>query len=208
MDYLAFRNIHKGETALLVGNGTNLSLTPPFLFNYPAFGMNTIHKYEGWKPKYYTGVDNRLMREFGKDIAEKYKDIYKFIPSGLKDWQGEKFVIFNHLAKDLQDGWKPETLQDGITYHNVMHVAMQLAYWMGFTTLLMIGVHHKPDNGQSHFWGKDTGMPNQVPLRDWVNGYKTLVTGMKERGVTVLNISERTYLAEDVIPRGKWKDWT
>ena len=69
MDYLAFRDIHKGETALLVGNGTNLSLTPPFLFNYPAFGMNTIHKYEGWKPKYYTGVDNRLMREFGKDIA-------------------------------------------------------------------------------------------------------------------------------------------
>ncbi len=208
MDYLAFRNIHKGETALLVGNGTNLSLTPPFLFNYPAFGMNTIHKYEGWKPKYYTGVDNRLMREFGKDIAEKYKDIYKFIPSGLKDWQGENFVIFNHLAKDLQDGWKPETLQDGITYHNVMHVAMQLAYWMGFTTLLMIGVHHKPDNGQSHFWGEDTGMPNQVPITDWVNGYKTLVTGMKERGVTVLNISERTYLAEDVIPRGKWKDWT
>lgn len=208
MDYLAFRNIHKGETALLVGNGTNLSLTPPFLFNYPAFGMNTIHKYEGWKPKYYTGVDNRLMREFGKDIAEKYKDIYKFIPSGLKDWQGENFVIFNHLAKDLQDGWKPETLQDGITYHNVMHVAMQLAYWMGFTTLLMIGVHHKPDNGQSHFWGKDTGMPNKVPITDWVNGYKTLVTGMKERGVTVLNISERTYLAEDVIPRGKWKDWT
>lgn len=208
MDYLAFRDIHKGETALLVGNGTNLSLTPPFLFDYPAFGMNTIHKYEGWKPKYYTGVDNRLMREFGKDIAEKYKDIYKFIPSGLKDWQGENFVIFNHLAKDLQDGWKPETLQDGITYHNVMHVAMQLAYWMGFTTLLMIGVHHKPDNGQSHFWGKDTGMPNQVPLSDWVNGYKTLVTGMKERGVTVLNISERTYLAEDVIPRRKWKDWT
>jgi len=208
MDYLAFRNIHKGETALLVGNGTNLSLTPPFLFNYPAFGMNTIHKYEGWKPKYYTGVDNRLMREFGKDIAEKYKDIYKFVPSGLKDWQGENFVIFNHLAKDLQDGWKPETLQDGITYHNVMHVAMQLAYWMGFTTLLMIGVHHKPDSGQSHFWGMDTGMPNQVPLSDWVNGYKTLVTGMKERGVTVLNISERTYLAEDVIPRGKWKDWT
>jgi len=208
MDYLAFRDIHKGETALLVGNGTNLSLTPPFLFNYPAFGMNTIHKYEGWKPKYYTGVDNRLMREFGKDIAEKYKDIYKFVPSGLKDWQGENFVIFNHLAKDLQDGWKPETLQDGITYHNVMHVAMQLAYWMGFTTLLMIGVHHKPDDGQSHFWGKDTGMPNQVPLSDWVNGYKTLVTGMKERGVTVLNISERTYLAEDVIPRGKWKDWT
>jgi len=208
MNYLAFRDIHKGETALLVGNGTNLSLTPPFLFNYPAFGMNTIHKYEGWKPKYYTGVDNRLMREFGKDIAEKYKDIYKFIPSGLRDWKGDNFIVFEHLANDLKNGWKPETLKDGITYHNVMHVALQLAYWMGFTTILMIGVHHKPDDGQSHFWGHDTGMPNRVPIEDWVNGYKVLADGMRARGVTVLNISENTYLSEEIIPRGNWKDWT
>jgi hypothetical protein len=169
--------------------------------------MNTIHKYEGWKPNYYTGVDNRLMREFGKEIADKYCEIPKFIPTGLKDWQGDNFVIFNHLANDLKNGWKPETLKDGITYHASMHVAIQLAYWMGFTTLLMIGVSHDPQDGQPHFWGRDEGMPKTVPLSDFFMGYKVLVKGMKERGVNIVNISENTHVPSEIIPRGNWKDY-
>lgn len=208
MDYQAFRNIHKGETALLVGNGVNLKLTPPELFNLPSIGMNTIHQYEGWKPTYYTAVDNRVMREFGKEVSEKYSDIPKFIPVGLKEWQGDNFVIFNHLADDLKRGWKPSTLQDGITYHSSMHVAMQLAYWMGFTTLLMIGIHHKPGEGQEHFWGRDEGMPNILPVDDWLTGYEVLTSGMKSKGVTVLNISEDTHVPESVLPRGNWREWS
>ena len=207
MEYQAFRNIHKGEVALLVGNGVNLKLTPPELFNLPALGMNTIYQYEGWKPTYYTAVDNRVMREFGKEIAEKYRDIPKFVPVGLKEWQGENFVVFNHLANDLKRGWKPNTLPDGITYHSSMHVAMQLAYWMGFTTLLMIGVHHKPGEGQAHFWGRDEGMPDILPVSDWLMGYEVLVNGMKSKGITVLNISEDTHVPENILPRGNWKDW-
>ncbi len=208
MDYQAFRNIHKGETCLLVGNGENLHLTPPSSFPFPSFGMNTIYKYEEWKPDYYTAVDNRVFREFGKDIAKKYRDIPKFIPTGIQEWKGENFVIFNHLAADLKNGWKPETLVDGITYHSCMHVAMQLAYWMGFTTLLMVGVHHKPGEGQVHFWGVDKGMPETLPIKDWLLGYEVLSSGMKKLGITVLNISEDTHVPESVLPRGNWREWS
>lgn len=208
MQFQDFHNKHTGETCLLVGNGGNLHLTPPNMFDLPSFGMNTIYRYEGWRPSYYTAVDNRVMREFGREIAEKYADIPKFIPVGLKDWQGENFIVFNHLAADLKNGWKPETLQDGMTYHSSMHVAMQLAFWMGFTTLLMIGIHHKPGAGQYHFWGKDEGMPLNLPVSDWMNGYKALVDGMFVRGVTILNISEDTHVPADVLPRGDWRDWS
>lgn len=202
-----FRNIHAGETVLLVGNGENLNLTPPELFHLPSIGMNTIHKYQGWRPTYYTGVDNRLMREFGKEVSEKYSDIPKFVPMDLKEWNGNNFVHFYHLPKDLKDGWKPDTLKDGITYHSSMHVAMQLAYWMGFKTLLMIGVSHKPDDGQPHFWGRDEGMPKQAPLKDFLMGYEVLTKGMRERGVAVINISVETYVPNEVLPRGNWKEW-
>lgn len=202
-----YKDIHKGETALLVGNGENLHLTPPELFEYRSFGMNTIHKYEGWMPNYYTAVDNRLMREFGKDVESKFRYIPKFIPTGLKEWQGDNFVIFNHLAHSLKDGWKPETLKDGITYHSSMHVAMQLAYWMGFKTLLIIGVSHNPENGQPHFWGDDEGMPKNPPLKDFLMGYDVLVKGMQERKVEVINISVNTHVPNEIIPRGNWKDW-
>lgn len=207
MDYQAFRGIHKGAV-LLVGNGENLHLTPPEWFDLPSFGMNTIYRYEGWKPTYYTAVDNRVMREFGKEISEKYSDISKFIPTGLKDWQGENFIVFNHLADDLKRGWKPNTLQDGITYHSSMHVAMQLAFWMGFETLLMVGIHHKPGEARNHFWGSDMGMPVEVPVDDWMTGYSVLTEGMRQRGIKVLNISEDTYVPESILPRGRWKDWS
>jgi len=88
-DIAQFRNIHAGETCLLVGNGLNLHLTPPRWFDYPSFGMNTIHKYESWKPDYYAAVDVRMMQEYGSVVAEKFADIPKFVPSpNLDKWQG------------------------------------------------------------------------------------------------------------------------
>lgn len=204
---MSWKNIHPGETCLLVGNGENLHLTPPGLFDFPSFGMNTIHKYENWMPDYYVAVDWRVMHEFGKEIAEKYKDIPKFVTTDLRDWRGENFYPFLHLPASLRDGWRPELLGTGITYHSVMHVAMQLAYWMGFTTLLMIGVKHEPKKGAVHFWGTDAGMPDVLPTQDWLDGYKVLVDGMTERGVKVLNISVETFVPENIIPRDDWRKY-
>jgi len=73
-----FRNKHSG-TCLLIGNAPNLLLTPPELFDYPSFGMNTIHK-SSYTPSYYVTVDSRVRREFG-EVMDIYKDIPKFLPS-------------------------------------------------------------------------------------------------------------------------------
>ncbi len=214
MDIADFHQIHKGQTCLLVGNGANLHKTPPEWFDYPAFGLNTIHKYEGWKPNYYTAVDVRVMREFGKDIVEKYADIPKFIPRpNLDAWQGPNFYRFlfrpgSLWPKRQQALWPSDLLgADGISYSNIMTVAMQLAYFMGFITLLMIGVEHKKGYGQVHFWGQDRGMPDYPPVDDWLKAYEILVRGMAEQGVKILNISENTYVPETIIPRADWKQY-
>lgn len=214
MDISHFNNLHAGETALLVGNGKNLHLTPPESFALPAFGMNTIHLYDGWEPTYYTAVDSRVMREFGEAIADKYADIPKFIPTpNLDKWTGENFYRFYHRpgpywTREQTKRWTPETMtENGITYGNIMHVAMQLAFYMGFTTLLMIGVQHKPMYAQDHFWGCDHGMKAVTPNEDWFHGYKILVDGFAAQGVQVLNISEDTYVPEEILPRGDWRNY-
>jgi len=202
-----FRGVHSGQTALLVGNGINLNLTPPTAFNYPSFGMNTVYKYNGWTPDYYTAVDTRVMNEFGKEIAEKYADIPKFIPRpNLDNWQGSNFYRFLHRPGAIVPLTDPA--RDGIAYSNVMTVAMQLAAYMGFTTLLMIGVYHDPNDGRGHFWGRDEGMPLQPPLNDWLEAYKQIVDALFIRGVQVLNISVNTHVSESVLPRGNWQDWS
>jgi hypothetical protein len=205
-----FYKIHEGETCLLVGNGENLHLTPPSWFDYPAFGMNTIHKYEGWIPNYYCAVDQRVMREFGNEIAEKYKDIPKFVPRpNLDKWQGENFYRFLHRPGELMvggknAGQKTSLTTDGISYRNVMHVAIQVAWYMGFKTMLMIGVHHKPFKAQVHFWGTDHGMPATQDTESWFEGYKTF---SRQGEFKLLNISEDTYCPEDVLERDDWRKY-
>ena len=156
-------------------------------------------------PNYYVTVDSRVMREFGAAIAEKYRAIPKFIPwPDLDAWQGENFVRFYHSPARV---W-PSDLGQGIGYANVMHVAMQIAYFMGFTTLLLVGVHHKPNFARDHFWGVDDGMPGgEPPVERWMKAYQELTQGLAAKGVKVLNISEDTHVPENILTRGDWRDY-
>jgi hypothetical protein len=209
-----FRNIHKGETMLLVGNGENLRLTPPEWFDYRSIGMNTIHKYTDYVPNYYTTVDTRVYSEYGAEIAKKYAGIPKFIPyPRLKMWKGANFY---HLKSQEGPLWPMNRLalwQENIdnaiiTYSNITHVALKLVYYMGASTILIIGMEHKPHFGDRHFWGIDIGMSAGVDLKTWFNGYKLLCGELAKRNVRVLNISENTYVPGEIIPRGNWKDFT
>ena len=206
-----FYQKHKGETCLIVGVGPNLSLTPPEWFNYPSFGVNTIYHYDGWKPTYFVGVDERLEREDGAAIAEKYKDIPKFIPRPERDtWQGENFYRFYH-----RDGLPfvggmlanhPNALDGfGITYTRIMGAVLQIAWHMGFATMLMIGVQHKPNDYRSHFWGPDEKAPTGGQ-EHWMEEYAGLVRGMGA-SVRVLNISADAYVPENILPRDDWQKW-
>lgn len=196
---------------LLVGNAPNLHNTPPECFDLPAIGMNTIHEYEGWMPNYYVTVDHRVWREFGDAINSRFKAIPKFMPTPhLDEWKGENIYRFNHLPYELWNErlvWSLETIKHGFAYHSSMHAALQVAAYLGYTTLLMIGVQHKPNSGRMHFWGEDVGMPLELPTQDWLKGYAVLVQKMKKRGIEILNISEDTYVDAGILPRDDWKKW-
>jgi len=175
--------------------------------------MNTIVLHDGgWKPTYYVAVDSRVMREFGDIVNKKYLGIPKFLPHpNLDKWTGENIYRFYHRPgalwpRNQERLWPSGLLEErGITYGNVMHVAMQLAYYMGFSTMLIVGMEHKPGHAADHFWGLDTGMEQYVvPVDDWINGYKILREGM---GVEMLNLSADTFVPEDMIPRDNWEKW-
>lgn len=216
MELKDFHNYHKGQTCLLVGLGPNLYLTPPEWFDYPSIALNTMYKYgekynSDWMPTYFAGVDERLEREDGAAIVEVYRDIPKFTSTPDRDsWKGENFFRFVHRAGDILQGGKaanqPHALtRDGIAYVNVMTAAMQIAWHMGFTTMLIIGMQHKPDELYKHFWGEDGKKTDGQTAEHWLLGYAALVRGMN--GVKVLNISEDTYVSESIIPRADWRQY-
>lgn len=203
-----FHNLHKGGTCLIVGLGPNLHLTPPGLFNYPSFGINTIYKQDDWKPTYYIGVDERLRLEDGAAVIEKYADIPKFFPT--PDWdvmKGENIYRFVHAQRgDLfVGGQNPRDIKTlttwGITYRRIMDAVFQVAAWMGFSTLLMIGVQHKPGERHKMFWGEDHGEP-ETDFRFEELGYQECLRSIPN--IRILNISVDTYVHEDVLPRDDW----
>jgi len=212
-DLSRFENAHAGETILIVCNGENLKLTPPYLFNFPSIGLNTVHLYNDWTPTYYTAVDVRLAQEFGASILERFTNIPKIIPDRLSFWaeqsKADQFYKFEMRPGFL---WSPndaeELWQDSIenmTFSNIVHVAIKIALYMGAAKILIIGMEHAPDRGKSHFWGSDENGVDDVPLPEWFEGYKQLVNGAKLHGIEILNISPETYVPETIIPRADWQ---
>jgi hypothetical protein len=204
-----FFDTHAGETCLLVGNGPNLYATRPEWFDFPSFGANTIHMYAGnWKPTYYVAVDEGVFEIFGKEVNEKYAGVPKFVSSPTLDcWQGEDVYHFKKVSGDIRLPKREDVLKS-LTYHNVMNAAMLLAWHMGFTTMLIIGMEQKPGIGElkKHFWGTFDPEPDNQLDTHWNIGYKNIIRAMGDR-VTVLNISEGTYVPDSIIPRDDWRKY-
>lgn len=195
-----FNNLHKGQTCLLLGNGPSLNDVPIALLNkYIAIGANSVHK-SGYTPTYYTAIDKRVHRLFADAINTIYRHIYKFLPSPTLDrWEGENIVRFPHKPGDM---WPYIGMHRGIAYVCVMHAQIQLAYWMGFEKMLMVGIDHTSKG--AHFWGIDHEQPGEPPLDLWAQGYKEL---RHRLSIDLVNISTHTQLEERYVPREDWKGY-
>lgn len=210
-----FKDIHKGKTLLIVGLGENLKLTPPEMFDYPSISVNEIHLYKGWKPTYYTCVDRNNKRDYGEKIATDLADIPKFIPTPRMDkWKGKNFYRFRNMtgplwplnkAKMWQE--KENMILDPMVYANITHVAIKLAYFMGAKNILIIGMQHRPHAQDRHFYGVNLGMSADQDVSAWFKGYKVLSDGLEKKGIKLLNISEDTYVPDEVIKTDDYKNW-
>jgi hypothetical protein len=207
-----FKDIHKGETCLLVGNADNLNSTLPEWFNYPSFGVNTIVEYMTWKPTYYVAVDRRVEREWGSKVTRRFGDITKFIPNRMgRTWSDETFIRWKNLPGPLwkrKNGniWQSNIETEEIIYGNVFHVVMKIAFLMGFTKAIIIGMEHHPDNMKQKFWGLDNGM-GSIPREEWLEGYRQIREAYEANGREIVNISYNTFVPEDILPRDDWRKY-
>ena len=140
-----FENKHKGQRCVIIGNGPSLNkMDLSFLKNEICFGMNKIYLgFEKWNflPKYYVAVNSLVLEQNAKQIQEI--PCTKFISNrGIPYIEPKENIVFvrTHPYSGRDFSIDPaEGLQEGNT---VTYVAMQLAYYMGFETVILIGVDH------------------------------------------------------------------
>lgn len=148
-----FKNIHQGERCFIIGNGPSLKKTDVSkLKDEYTFGMNRIYlafPEWGFETSYFVSINNLVIEQCSEEISSL--KMPKFLSWHSRPYiQIEKSLSFLHttytdpiFSKDITNRvWESAT---------VTYVAMQIAFYMGFSEVILIGVDHN---------FKSTGDPN------------------------------------------------
>jgi hypothetical protein len=134
---------HAGETAIILGNGPSLRTFPrAFLESCPTFGANYVHRLP-FQPTYYICIDTRILTTDAAEITSvaagaKLAFISSYIPPNLALDNLRSLPNVRSVGRDTFV-FSNERFMSGNT---CVYVALKIAYFMGFTRALMVGVDH------------------------------------------------------------------
>jgi hypothetical protein len=152
---MAFKNKHRGERCFIIGNGPSLSkmdLLP--LKKEITFGLNRIYLLFdrlGFSVTYFVSVNPYVVEQSAEAIERL--PCTKFIgwdAGRLLSVTPDTVLIRSRSGPRFCTDVSTQGVWEGAT---VTYVAMQIAYFMGFSEVILIGVDHD---------FKTTGEPNEL----------------------------------------------
>jgi hypothetical protein len=155
-----FRDIHEGERCFIAGTGPSLNITKmELLRNDIVIGVNSLHnglRDWGISCKYYGVADDAVLKAQWKGIvqlkttlflsttATNYYNAHKSRYAGISVYP-ITFLGGGNFSQDIAVG--------GFWGGTVVHdVGLQLAYYMGFSEVYLVGVDCDY-SGEAHFDG-------------------------------------------------------
>ena len=193
-------NTHKGETAIIIGNGPSLSAIPnELLEKYTSFGCNRIWERDRFEPNYFVAVDGWVPEE--NEFEYRRLTSTTFLPEGFK-WEADFYFRQDYhpmwlMEKDLHPGYLREK---GIGWVGVTHAMLQLAFFMGFQRFLCVGLDNT--NTGKHFYTTET-VHREVDPELWDWGFAVLRDCFIPR--LIINASEETTIKS--LPRVDWRNY-
>lgn len=191
-------DLHKGETCVIIGNGPSLASVPnDMLAKFATFGTNRI--YLKYVPTYYVAVNPLVINQYKNDIENL--DTTRFLtvqtPTSffLRSWPVPLFSY--DPTRYIYEGY------------TVTFVCLQLAFFMGFTTVKLVGVDHdyvyegEPNEKQvlqgddpNHFdpnYFKDA-MWNLPDLKASEHAYRLALQAFEKDGRQIINCTPESKL--------------
>lgn len=139
-----FRDAYAGQRCVIIGNGPSLKDTDlDLLRNEFTFGLNRIYLLFaelGWETTFHVVVNQLVVEQCAEDFKRIRVPLFTTMPNltFLRGAQNAVYLnTFNRprFFTDVNHG-----IWEGAT---VTYVAMQLAYYMGFTEVVLVGVDHR-----------------------------------------------------------------
>jgi len=136
-----FKNIHVGETGIVIGNGPSLKDCPRELLDkYVSFGANKIFLLDGFVPNYYTIIDEHMLHNCAPYLTN-YKPDAMFIR--------RPYPIHGcyHINTIVHAGWSNNINKAVVMGGTVTYANLQIAHYMGIRNVLLVGVDHDYSGG-------------------------------------------------------------
>lgn len=126
-----------------MGNGPSLNETDTTLFaDIPTFGLNRIYlMYDrlGFKPTYHVVVNELVVEQCAPELARVGSPLFSTWPNRRSLAAHPDAMFLQNVTGPLFSRDPRRGVWEGAT---VTYVAMQLAYFMGFSQVILVGVDH------------------------------------------------------------------
>lgn len=139
-----FKNRHKGEDCFIIGNGPSLNVMDlTALSRYHTFGLNKIYLLFD-----KVDLDLNYLIAVNKLIIEQSADVYQDLPMTLfLNYKNARKIITKKdniyfIYTGAKSAFKPDITRRICEGATVTYVALQIAYYMGFKNVFLIGVDH------------------------------------------------------------------
>ena len=147
---IKFKNLHKGESCFIVGNGPSLQISDLEQIQKRgicSFGMNlSYHIYDKtfWRPSYHVICEYNILREYYDDIKRLRHDNLFIKNFYYMDETPYLDDINYYPGYSMRNYYKDNKFSDDITKvvyagYSVTYDALQIAIYMGFKKIYLIG---------------------------------------------------------------------
>lgn len=148
-----FQNLHYGKRCFIVGSGPSMKLE--YLeklkeeFTFSANQIFKVFSLTSWRPSFYVIADT-IIAQHHKDTILNLPIPVKFVSSHMRsDLNGRKSIIYfpktheNYI--DQPPPFSPNCLSKVEGGYTVSYLAMQLAWFMGFREIYVLGIDARYD---------------------------------------------------------------
>lgn len=140
-----YRDLHAGKRCFIIGNGPSLrQMDLTRLRGEFTFGMNRIYLIFpewGFTTTYLVAVNDLVLEQSAAEL--KALSLPKFVTWRARLWLGDDpravFMDTDFTGPETFSGEATRRLFEGFT---VANVSLQLAFFMGFSEVILIGVDH------------------------------------------------------------------
>ena len=215
-----FRDMHRGQHCFVLGTGPSLNAVDLERLNREyTFGVNGIHlarEDKGFEPTYYVVEDALYLEQHAEEINQTDYSV-RFFPERYSDFISQPcgetyFLLFDWSVYNSKlPSYRNPTFSTDVEQRmgaggSIIFVALQLAYYMGFDPVYLVGMDHTKvippgavplRNNRYRFEGKDPNhfrddylAAEDVFLPDWemINrGFTKAREAFERDGRSILN---------------------